>query len=482
MFWRGLLGYLPANIVQGLVGVLTLIVFTRMLSAEQFGQYALAFSVMSLAHVALFTWVEAAMARFWAAQSSPETMRAHFATLYRYFWLITLVFAPLAALFVWLWPMDPGLRIAVAVGLAGVPLRCAYRLIQERRRAQGAVMAASGLDIAVTLGGFAIGLFAAAAGAGGSAPLIGVAIAPFIAALLFTPGEIRQGAQGQVNRVRARQYAVYGYPIAASLILALVLSSTDRLLLAAFLDEATVGAYHAGYSLANRTLDVIFIWLGAASGPALIMALERGGDAALKRAAREQAATFALIALPAAAGLALVAQPLAGIVIGEALRDQAAAVTPLIALSALFAGLTTYYLHQAFTLARRTSLLLAAMAMPAVANVLLNLILIPVMGLMGAALATAISFVIGAVASWGLGRRAIALPLPWDAIWRSALATAGMAAVVSLLPAWGGVVELMLKATAGAFTYGLLAWVLNAAGVRDHSSRVLKTVQARFAA
>ena len=378
--------------------------------------------------------------------------------------------------------MDQGLRVAVGVGLAGVPLRCAYRLIQERRRAQGAVMAASGLDIAVTLGGFTIGLFAAAAGAGGSAPLIGIAIAPFIAALLFTPGEIRQGAQGQINRARAREYARYGYPIAASLILALVLSSTDRLLLAAFLDEAAVGAYHAGYSLANRTLDVIFIWLGAASGPALVMALERGGEAALQRAAREQAAAFALIALPAAAGLALVARPLADIVIGEALRDQAAAVTPLIAVSALFAGLTTYYLHQAFTLARRTSLLLAAMAVPAVANVLLNLILIPRMGLMGAALATAISFVIGAIASWGLGRRAIALPLPWSALWRSALATLGMAAVVSLLPAWGGVVELMLKASAGAFTYGLLAWVLNVAGVRDHGSRVLKTVQARFAA
>lgn len=482
MFWRGLIGYLPSNIVQGLVGVLTLIVFTRMLSAEQFGQYALAFSVMSLAHVALFTWVEAAMARFWAAQNSPDKIRAHFATLYRYFWLITLVYTPLAALFVWLWPMDPGLRLAVGVGLAGVPLRSAYRLIQERRRAQGAVMAASSLDVAVTLGGFAIGLIAATTGAGGSAPLIGVAIAPFIAALLFTRGEIRQGEQGAVNRDRARQYAAYGYPIAISLILALVLSSTDRLLLAAFLDEAAVGAYHAGYSLANRTLDVIFIWLGAASGPALIMALERGGDSALKSAAREQAATFILIALPAAAGLALVAQPLADLVLGEGVRDEAAAVTPLIALSALFAGLTTYYLHQAFTLARRTSLLLAAMAVPAVANVLLNLILIPLMGVMGAALATAVSFVIGAAASWGLGRRAIALPLPWGAIWRSGLATLGMAGAVSLVPAFGGAPELLAKAAVGAMAYGALAWTLNAAGLRDHGSRVLKTVQARFAA
>ena len=65
MFWRGVWGYLPANIVQGAVGFLTIVLFTRMLSPEEFGRYALAFSIMTLIHVALFSWLEAAMARFW---------------------------------------------------------------------------------------------------------------------------------------------------------------------------------------------------------------------------------------------------------------------------------------------------------------------------------------------------------------------------------------------------------------------------------
>lgn len=481
MFWRGLVGYLPANIVQGLVGVLTLLFFTRILSAEDFGRYALAFSVMGIAHVAVFTWIEAAMARFWAAQASSEAMRAHFRTLYRYFGLLVVAYVPVAGLMLWLWPMDAAMKAAVGVGLLGVPMRSAYRLLQERRRASGAVAAASGLDMAVTIAGFLVGLAAGLMGAGGAAPLIGLAVAPFIAALIFTPGEMARGSGGAVERQRAKDYARFGYPIAASLILALVLSSTDRLLLAAFLDEAAVGAYHAGYSLANRTLDVIFIWLGAASGPALVMALERGGEPALRASAREQSATFLLIALPAAAGLALVAQPLSELIIGEALRDQAAAITPLIALSALFAGLTTYYFHQAFTLGRRTSLLLVAMAVPAVANVALNLLLIPAMGVMGAALATALSYGLGIVASALLGRRAIALPVAWNALGRCGLATVVMAGAVMLVPPMGGAIELFAKATVGALVYGAAAWALNAASIRDQGSRVLKTVQARFA-
>ena len=60
MFWRGVVGYLPVNIVQGVTGLLRLVVFTRLLPPAQYGVYALAFSVMSLVYTLTFTWLEAA--------------------------------------------------------------------------------------------------------------------------------------------------------------------------------------------------------------------------------------------------------------------------------------------------------------------------------------------------------------------------------------------------------------------------------------
>ena len=64
MFWRGIVGYLPVNIVQGVVGLLTIVVFTRVLSPADYGVYALAVSATSLVHTATFNWLECAMARF----------------------------------------------------------------------------------------------------------------------------------------------------------------------------------------------------------------------------------------------------------------------------------------------------------------------------------------------------------------------------------------------------------------------------------
>ena len=481
MFWRGVWGYLPANIVQGVVGFLSIILFTRLLSPEDFGRYALAFSVMSLSHVAVFTWLEAAMARFWAAQKPGAATQGHFASLYRTAFVLCGVFILVGGLAIWILPVDPLFKIALAAGLGGAPARCLVKLGQERYRAAGEVARAAGLDIGVAIGGLVIGVAFALGGWGGAAPLLGIGLAPMAALPFVLPGELKQARGGGFESARVRSYALYGYPIAASLALTVVLSSTDRFLLAAFLDEGAVGAYHASYSIANRTLDVLFLWLGSAGQPALVMALERGGLDRLKIAAREQLSTFLLIGLPAAAGVALVARPLAEVLIGEELRTAAAGVTPWIALSALLYGLTAYYFGQAFTLGKKTKRLLIAMAIPAGLNVVLNLILVPRFGLIGAAWATAASFALGLLATWLIGRRVLALPVPWDSLVRCGVATGAMAAVVVRLPALGGFGELALDATVGAVVYAIVALVLNAAGVRDVAGRLLRQARNRSA-
>ncbi len=471
MFWKGVWGYLPANIVQGVVGFLTIVLFTRLLSPEDFGRYALAFSVMTLAHVAVFSWLEASMARFWAAESG-ASLQGHFASLYRTAFGLSVVFLVVIGVGLWLWPTDLLFKTALAVGLAGarplpdeagpgaVPRR--RRGAQGRRLRHGGVHRRAGHRRRLRPGG-----------RGRRGALLGLGLAPLLALPFVLPGELKEARGGRFEPERMRNYALYGYPIAMSLALTVVLSSTDRFLLAAFMDEAAVGAYHAGYSIANRTLDVLFLWLGSAGQPALVMALERGGADRLKVAAREQLSTFLLVGLPAAAGVALVARPLAEVLIGQDLRAAAASITPWIALSALLYGLTAYYFGQAFTLGRKTKHLLMAMAIPAGANVLLNLILVPRFGVMGAAWATAASFGLGLLATMALGRRVLPLPVPWEALVRCGVAAAVMAAAVSVLPPIGGVFELALDATVGAVVYAAVALTINAAGVRDVALRLV---------
>ena len=478
MFWRGVVGYLPVNIIQGLVGLATIVTFTRLLSPGQFGDYALGFSAMSLLHTAIFTWNEAAMARFWVGEADKGRGGDHSATIYRT-WLALLVVLPVALAIALLLPLSPGLKLAVVCGVLAVLPRTFAKLAQERRRAAGEVAGAASIDMIQTLGAFGVGAIFAWQGFGGAAPLIGFGVAAAVCMAWTLPSELRHSRQGRFESPRVRTYLGYGLPVAMSLILALVLSTTDRFLLAAFLDEASVGLYHAGYSLANRTLDVLFIWLGAAGGPALIAALERGGPGELGRAAREQASLMLLLCVPAAVGLALVAAPLAQLMVGPELAEGAAHVTPWIALSGLLAGLTTYYFHQAFTLGQRTQLLLGAMAIPAIVNLVLNLILIPRFGLDGALWATLASYALGLAASMALGARSLVLPIPWLALVQTLGATAVMALAVSRVPALGGWAELLLKAGLGGLVFGAITLVLDTGALRSRGLTLLRDLRAR---
>ena len=480
MFWRGVWGYLPVQAVQALVGFGSVVAFTRLLSPEAYGQYALAYSVAALVQTGFLTWLEAAMARFHVAETERGDPAGHHATLQRSMLLMLVIGVAAATPLVILLPVAPALKLAIGAGLAAFGLKSALRLIQERMRAEGDVRGFAISDVLATGGGFLLGMAFAAAGWGGAGPLVGVGVAGAVALLVLTPGEWRRGRGGRVEPARLRRYAAYGVPLGLSLILAQVLFNIDRFLIAAFLDEASVGAYHAGYGVGFRLIDVLFVWIGLAGGPATVAALERGGRAALDRAASEQASLMLLLGVPATVGLALVSDPLNQILVGEALRAQSAQVTPWIALGAFFAGINTHYLMQAFTLGRRPGLFTAAMAVPALSNIALNLVLVPRFGVIGAAWGTAASFAIGAAVAALLGRRALHLPMPWPTLVRSAFAAAVMAAAVSAVPAHGGWAELLLKAAVGAVVYGLAVLVLDP-GARRTASGLLRIARERTA-
>ena len=66
MIWRQMLGYIPVNVANIIVSFGTIAILTRLFDGAEFGRYALAVASMHFIHMTLFSWVEAAMARFYA--------------------------------------------------------------------------------------------------------------------------------------------------------------------------------------------------------------------------------------------------------------------------------------------------------------------------------------------------------------------------------------------------------------------------------
>jgi O-antigen/teichoic acid export membrane protein len=303
---------------------------------------------------------------------------------------------------------------------------------------------------------------------GPAAPFMGMAAAGLMMAAregAWLSGAAKGGSSHPAQR---QAWLGYGAPVAAALILDLIVSGIDRPMIAALMEngEAAVGAYAAGYGIADKTVLLLCAWAAMAGSPLVMAAYERGGKPAAEAEARGLIRTLLLIGVPAAAGIALVARPLGEAMIGEAVRDQAIAIIPWIAASGLLNGLLIHYFAEAFQLARRTLERALLMLVPAGVNIALNFVLIPQFGLMGAVIATMICYATGLVLLAAAGRRHVALPLPLGDVLRIGLAALAMWPVIALLPDLGGWPELMLKAAAGGLTYVGAALVLDAGGAR----------------
>jgi len=472
---RHLAGYAPVNIASALAAFGGVYVFTRLLGADEYGRYALMISALALIHTLSLTWAEAANYRFTARAEAAGKLPDHYRTGLSLMgrsliWAAALVLILLAV--TWNYPNYRAFIPFIAVLL---PLNTIVQMALEAHKAgqrvgRYALVETSRLIIGFTLGA----LLAWKTGLGALAPFAGLVTASALMALKEGPWLLAQAKNGQTQATTSKAWLTYGAPIAAALVLDLLLSAADRFLILMFIDEAAVGEYAAGYGVADKTVLLICAWAAMAGSPLVMAAYERGGKDAAREEARGLAGTLLMLGLPAATGLALVAQPLAEAMIGEDVREQAMQIIPWIAFAGLLNGLLIHYFSEAFQLAHKTTQRALLMIVPAGLNILLNLTMLPHFGVMGAVYATLISYGVGIALLAAVGRRYVALPVPITEILKVALACAAMWPVIHVLPRLGSWPELFLKAAAGGLAYVIVAYALNAGGARSFVQNMRK--------
>ena len=449
---RHLAGYLPVNLASGLASFGAVYVFTRVMGADEYGVYALMLWTMAMIHTISLTWVEAAAYRFTAEAEARGDLAGHYRTAIRLM-LKALALAFALAALVWFALRDQPHYAATLPWIAALlPINSIVQISLQAHKAGLRVGRYAFTETFRLLMGFALGaLIAWKLKLGAASPFIGLTIAAGLMALREGAWLAGAAKGGVTNPAREKAWLGYGVPVAAALVLDLVVSGIDRPMIAALMEngEAAVGAYAAGYGVADKTVLLLCAWAAMAGSPLVMAAYERGGRDAAAEEARGLVRTLLLTGVPAAAGIALVARPLGEAMIGEAVREQAIAIMPWIAASGLLNGLLIHYFAEAFQLARRTQERA-----------------IPLLGLMGAVVSTLVCYVTGLLLLALAGRRHVALPVPVMEAARIGLAALAMWPVIAVMPALGGWPELILKAGAGAITYGAAALVLDAGGAR----------------
>lgn len=478
---RRLLATLPVNIAQAVAGFGAIWAFTRLLSPDDYGRYALVLSATMLAHTLALTWAEAAAFRFLPEARKAGQDRNHFATLIALALIAALGAGVLAAIGLAFTSLNSEIGPCVLLAVVSTFLRFTARLARETDRADQRLAAFGLAESFYLLAGFALGAaLAVTTSLGPAAPFAGAALAGLLVASVDARRLLKAAAGGRFEPQRARRYASYGAPLAAALACDLAVQTITRFFLAAHGGEASVGAYAASAALAGRTLEIIFVWASLSWGPSLLAAFTAKDTSATRAASRALAGMLLLLAAPAAVGLMLVAEPLSTAMVGEGLRHDVAALMPWCAGAAFFSGFAVYYFSEALQLGERTGVRAGAMLAAALVNVALCALLVPNLGAQGAAMANCGAALFAAAALALLGRRYVPLPLPAGDIIKSIGAVAAMTCAVLVVPAFGGWFEVLAKAAAGGAVYSLFAIALDTSGARGLASALWRRLSGKL--
>jgi len=475
MIWKQVAKYVPVNLAALVVSFGTIAVLTRLLSGAEFGRYALAIATMHFMHMMAFTWVEAAMARYYARAEREDDMPGHLKTLYFYGIVMAVIGLGVFMTGLYFVPLDTHLKTIIGFALSSTCITLIYNLGIEAHKAGHRIGRYSAIQTTQSMLGFSIGIaLIVLTPLREQAPFIGIIIANLAALVIDLPFMLKRMKGGRVETQRTKEYFAYGLPICITLMLSYMLSQGDLFIIKRLMDpsiaDQMVGRYNAGYNLANRTIDMLFVWVGMAVTPIAITALEHDGLDKAKEIMKNYGATLLLLTMPVAAGIALVAEPAGTIVLGEDVRAGAIEIMPWIAMAGLMNGLITYYGQRAFMLSKNTGILALTLVPPVIVNLTLNFLLIPKYGIMGAVWATLWAYGLGLIITFIVARRYFPLPIPLKALGLCGFACAVMAGTVLSLPDMSAlpvIVDLLVKAVAGAASYSLVVFATNAANCRD---------------
>lgn len=454
--------YLIARGLPGIVAFLAIPLFSRMLSPEEYGRYALVIATMNLVNSLLFQWLRIALVRYLPSYSENPTQLK--STIASTSFLITLLLGIVAAL-MYVAPITPSWKPLIWPCWMLIGVQSVFEVCGEYHRA--GLRPWHYMRLQVARSGAAVGLGAVLVlmGFGWLGPVVGLIVGMAAAAVLLCHSDW-SGIQLKINREILNKLAQYGVPISVAVALLFVISGSDRYLIAWYLGEASAGVYSVAVDFVSQTLTLLMMVVYMAVFPLAVRAYEHEGKAAAQEQMKSNATLLLLLGIPCVVGIVILAPGIANVFLGRNFRAAAVSIMPLIAIGAFLAGFKAYHYDTAFQFSHRTVHQVWIILIAAVANFVLNIIAIPRWGINGSAVASLVAYCVSIVLTAWIGRKHFELPFPIAPAVTVLTAGASMGAVLYPLRAYISPPAVIGQIGLGAVVYSVVLLAFDFMGLR----------------
>jgi len=187
-----------------------------------------------------------------------------------------------------------------------------------------------------------------------------------------------------------KEFLSFGLPTIPANLSSWVVDSSDRYVIGILLGSAFVGYYSPGYTLGNM-LVMVFAPFSILLPSVLPKYYEENKIEKVRIFIKYSMKYFLLLAIPAAFGLSLLSKPILMVLTTPAIALNGYLVTPFVAASALLFGVYAIA-GNVLILEKRTKLMGTVWLIAAVLNLSLNILFVPIFGILGAAAITLVAY------------------------------------------------------------------------------------------
>jgi len=470
--------YFAVRVVAALCGLLAVAIYTRLASPETYGVFTLVMTGAMTVFAVCFHWIQSSVHRYLPAEDG-ERPRALAAALAG-FMIVSMIVAVVATALVVLEPFgvaSDSVALAAAIAWTYAGLEIALAVVHARQKPTLYAVLLAGRAV----GSLAFGSLLLLAGYGAVGLLVGVLVAHALPVCALALKFRRRLMAQRPDFPAVKRMATFGLPLAVVAIAASIIGISDRYLLALLAGVDAAGVYAAPYDLAQRTLQIVMLSAFLAVSPVVFRTFELGQHEQFREHLMQQARLLLATALPAATILAAGAPLAARLLFGVEFRDAATTLIPWIVVATLVQGIQSYYFSYCFTLANRTLMNAFVVSTGAVLNIVLNLLLIPTYGPLGAAIATLASFVVVLVVALYVTRRWLVLPWPTVDMLKVGGVCFVAAPFIGVAARLQGLTEALLWTGAATILLAALLLATDAASIRTIGAELLANLRRRMA-
>ena len=256
-----------------------------------------------------------------------------------------------------------------------------------------------------------------------------------------------------------KEQLAFAIPTIPSNVSSWVVDSSDKYVIGILIGSVAVGCYSPGYALGSILL--MFLSPFAVLLPAILPEhYEKGNIDEVDKYLSYSMKYYLLLTVPAAVGMSVLSKPLLYIITTPEIALGGYIVTPFVCLGAIFMGM--YGITNNILILEKNTMILGKLwIIVAVSNIVLNIILVPHLNILGAAVSTLICYILAFSVTAFASKKTMRLPFDIKDLLKIISASAIMGIIVYMMNP-NGIINVLISIIVGVIVYFAIIFILKA--------------------